>query len=216
MTIKKIRGNINVYLYYINSLILKLYILLIIPKKIYNSEYNNSITIETNGTGLQTILNKFYFEQHNGKLAQIIINGIYQDYISYQYNLTNNSNIIIMNWNETLTTCFHMFWGCEDITMINLSNFDSSQVTDMTAMLYACYSLISVDLSNLNISKVQNMRSMFNYCRKLTSLNFNCLITNNLVNDVSYMFFHCISLILILLRQLIWLKWKKCLIIVPH
>ena len=45
-----------------------------------------------------------------------------------------------------------MFYYCSSLILLNLSNFDTSQVTDMEDMFSHCSSLISLNLSNFNIS----------------------------------------------------------------
>ena len=45
-----------------------------------------------------------------------------------------------------------------------MTNFDSSQVTDMGNMFSECSSLTSINLFNFDTSNVTTMRSMFNGC----------------------------------------------------
>ena len=75
-----------------------------------------------------------------------------------------------------VTDMEHMFHFCYDLTSLDVSNFDTSQVTNISHMFYHCSSLTNLDLSNFDTSKVTNMGFMFSGCRKLTSLdvsNFN-------------------------------------------
>ena len=60
-----------------------------------------------------------------------------------------------------------MFYECMNITEINLSNFNTSIVTNMNSMFNGCSSLSSLDLSNFNTSIVTNMGHMFSYSNKL-------------------------------------------------
>ena len=80
------------------------------------------------------------------------------------------------------------------LTSLDVSNFDTSNVTDMSAMFGVCLSLISLDLSNFNTSNVTDMRSIFYGCSSLTSLNLSNFNTSN-VTDMSWMFYNCLSLI---------------------
>ena len=57
-----------------------------------------------------------------------------------------------------------MFNGCELLTSINLSNFNTNNVTNMSEMFYSCSSLTSINLSNFNTNNVTNMSEMFNNC----------------------------------------------------
>ena len=69
-----------------------------------------------------------------------------------------------------------MFRDCSSLKSLNLSNFNTSQVTNMHKMFSSCSSLKSLNLSNFNTEQVIDMCSMFNECSSLTSLdlsNFN-------------------------------------------
>ena len=64
---------------------------------------------------------------------------------------------------------FHMDMvsGCSSLTNINLSNFNTNNVTDMGHMFHGCSSLININLSNFNTNNVTNMSGMFSGCKKL-------------------------------------------------
>ena len=67
-----------------------------------------------------------------------------------------------------------MFYYCRSLTSLDLSNFNTSNVTDMRNMFYYCRSLTYLDISNFNIEKVIHMKDIFN------SLNKDCkIITEN-------------------------------------
>ncbi len=86
-----------------------------------------------------------------------------------------------------------MFYGCSSLTSLNLSNFNTANVTDMSYMFYSCSVLTSLDLSNFNTANVTNMSYMFYNCSKLTSLDLSNFNTANVTN-MSYMFSYCSSL----------------------
>ena len=92
-----------------------------------------------------------------------------------------------------VTDMEHMFHFCYDLTSLDVSNFDTSQVTNISHMFYHCSSLTNLDLSNFDTSKVTNMGFMFSGCRKLTSLDVSNFDTSQ-VTDMSYMFRMCSSL----------------------
>ena len=71
--------------------------------------------------------------------------------------------------------------------------FDTSSVTDMSAMFIHCTSLTSLDLSGFDTSSVTNMRSMFDHCTSLTSLDLSGFDTSS-VTDMGAMFQNCASL----------------------
>ena len=68
------------------------------------------------------------------------------------------------------TNCAYMFYEFAG-TDIDLSNFDTSNVTDMKYMFYDCTNLTSLDLSSFDTSKVVYFGDMFFRCSSLTTLN---------------------------------------------
>ena len=75
----------------------------------------------------------------------------------------------------------------KDILDIDLSNFDTSNVTDMSAMFYGMSNLTSLNLSNFDTSRVTDMSSMFTFMYNLTTLNLSDFDTSN-VTDMGNMF----------------------------
>ncbi len=86
-----------------------------------------------------------------------------------------------------------MFLCCSSLISVNLSNFNSNNVTNMSCMFYGCSSLTSLNLSNFNSNNVIYMNDMFNGCSSLTSVNLSNFNTNN-VNNMNHMFYGCSSL----------------------
>ena len=54
-----------------------------------------------------------------------------------------------------------MFAECYSLTSLNLSNFKTINVKDMSYMFYICSSLMSLNLSNFNIINVKDMNNIF-------------------------------------------------------
>ena len=54
-----------------------------------------------------------------------------------------------------------MFLGCSSLTSLDLSNFNTNNVTNMSYMFSNCSSLTSLNLSNFNTNNVKYMSSMF-------------------------------------------------------
>ena len=86
-----------------------------------------------------------------------------------------------------------MFYGCSALTSLNLSSFNTSNVTNMVAMFARCSALTSLDLKNFNTSNVTNMSDMFDGCKALTSLDLSNFNTSN-VTKMEAMFAHCSAL----------------------
>ena len=81
-----------------------------------------------------------------------------------------------------VTKMNHMFSGMSSLTTINLSNFDTSKVTDMSAMFYNMSNLTTLNLSNFDTSQVIYMESMFYGVRNLTTLNLSNFDTSKVTN----------------------------------
>ena len=87
-----------------------------------------------------------------------------------------------------------MFYGdryggdsLDGIKELNLSNFDTSKVMNMSGMFSNLPSLTSLDLFNFDTSKVTNMDNMFYGMRKLSSINLSSFDTSK-VTDMVRMF----------------------------
>ena len=81
---------------------------------------------------------------------------------------------------------YSMFSGCSSLTSLNLSNFDTSLVTNIRSMFYGCSNLTSLDLSNFNTSNVIRMHNMFDGCRNLEYINIKNFNENNLDKSLAY------------------------------
>ena len=63
-----------------------------------------------------------------------------------------------------------MFRSCHSLTSLDVSNFDTQQVKDMSYMFYNCESLFSIpDISKWNTNNVIDMSNMFHNCKSLYS-----------------------------------------------
>ena len=86
-----------------------------------------------------------------------------------------------------------MFADCSSLTNLNLSNFNTQNVTDMNHMFSDCSSLTNINLSNFNTQNVTDMNHMFSNCSSITNINLSNFNTQN-VTDMSYMFDNCYNL----------------------
>ena len=86
-----------------------------------------------------------------------------------------------------VTNMYAMFNGMSNLTTLNLSNFDTSKVTKMWAMFDGMSNLTTLNLSNFDTSKVTDMQYMFYGMSNLTSLNLSSFNTSQ-VTDMSWMF----------------------------
>ena len=94
---------------------------------------------------------------------------------------------------QNVTNMGGVFYGCISLTSLNVSKFDTRNVTDMSFMFFGCINLASLDVSKFDTRNVTDMLSMFVSCRNLTSLDVSNFDTQN-VNRMVYMFGECYSL----------------------
>lgn len=93
-----------------------------------------------------------------------------------------------------MTNASRMFLECENLTNIDFSEFDTSNVGSMNDMFNGCSSLISLDLSGFDTSSVRRAYSMFKDCSSLTSLDLSGFDTSRM-NNMRSMFEGCCSLV---------------------
>ena len=91
---------------------------------------------------------------------------------------------------EKLSKLFSSFTKLEEL---DLSSFNTTNVTNMSFMFSKCSSLKELNLNNFNTNNVTKMNGMFSGCSLLKELNISSFNTNN-VNDMSFMFSNCSSL----------------------
>ena len=86
----------------------------------------------------------------------------------------------------------YLFMHMKTINSIDVEDFDTSNVTNMSDMFADCNSLTSLDVSKWNVSKVTKMGWMFWNCNNLAVLDVSNWDVSN-VTDMSYMFLNCSS-----------------------
>ena len=90
--------------------------------------------------------------------------------------------------NYILKDCTALFCYCKNIIDIDLSFFDTKNVTDMSYMFCDCFKLTNLNLSSFDTKNVTNMSHMFYDCKSLTNLNLSNFNTQNVTN-MSNMFY---------------------------
>ena len=116
------------------------------------------------------------------------------DMSSMFYGCSQLTSLDVTHFNtEKVTTMLQMFTDCRCLTSLDVTNFNTANVTDMSSMFYGCSQLTSLDVTHFNTANVFAMYSMFSGCSSLTSLDVTHLNTANVLamND---MFSGCSSL----------------------
>ena len=143
------------------------------------------------------------------KSNPIIVNGSSIDVVDYNsimdmytydvgeaitsIRFTSLKELVKLN-TSNVTTMKKMFSNCDDLTSLDLSDFDTSKVTDMDSMFFSCNALTTIgDVSNWNTSEVTNMNQMFHGCDKLKSLDLSNWDTSKVTNMYN-MFTDCSAL----------------------
>ncbi|MCD8240689.1 MAG: DUF285 domain-containing protein [Oscillospiraceae bacterium] len=133
----------------------------------------------------------------------LVNNGDYEDYydmiiagdggvsISSGENLfAGYSNLVSIAFNGCVYTgdtkkMSGMFSGCESLTALDLSGFDTSSVEDMSYMFENCSSLSSLDVSGFDTSSVTNMDGMFAGCSALQELDISGFDMSNVASSAN-------------------------------
>ena len=106
----------------------------------------------------------------------------YSEYYDGQ-KIKNILDIDLSNFDTSkVTNMSFMFFNMPNLTTINLSNFDTSKVTNMSYMFQDVSKLTTLNLSNFDTSKVTNMNSMFAGMSNLATLNLSNFDTSKVTN----------------------------------
>lgn len=106
-------------------------------------------------------------------------------------NVSDNLTYLnLSNWNTSNVTDMHnMFLDSTKLTNLILSNWDTSKVTDMHSMFENDSSLTNLDVSNWDTSEVIDMSEMFENNSSLTNLDVSNWDISK-VTDMSEMFYY--------------------------
>ena len=126
-----------------------------------------------------------------GGKAGIIANESMVGYF-YWFSEVTSIDLSALDTSE-VTNMSGMFSGCSSLTNLDVSNFDTSKVTNMSSMFNNCQSLTNLDVSNFDTSQVTNMSNMFSACNSLTSLDVSKFDTSEVTNMMD-MFIGCSGL----------------------
>ena len=108
--------------------------------------------------------------------------------IYYEQEIKNILEIDLSNFDTSkVTNMSSMFGSMSKLTTLNLSSFNTSKVADMSNMFYGMSKLTNLNLSNFDTSKVTNMSGMFSIMPSLTTLDISSFDTSK-VTDMGFMF----------------------------
>ena len=131
---------------FINYTIIINLVFIILSKESKEEKYSY-ITLKINSKGKKQFFNARkigYFINYN--FPDIVqINGLNYSNEMYEYDFESKGNIVKLIWNSPPNSTKLLFFECYDLSDIDLSNFDTSEITDMEMTFYECSSLISLN-----------------------------------------------------------------------
>ena len=87
-----------------------------------------------------------------------------------------------------------LFQQCKELEELDLSNFDTSNVTDMGFMFNNCLKLKRIKgLEKFNTSKVADMKAIFGQCNEIETLDLSNFDTSK-ITDMGWFFCYCYKL----------------------
>ncbi|MCR5201890.1 MAG: DUF285 domain-containing protein [Lachnospiraceae bacterium] len=100
----------------------------------------------------------------------------------------NNLNVL------NVTNMSYMFYNCHNIETLDISNWQTNNLSDIQSIFKDCRNLKEIKgLNNLNVSKVQNMDYMFSDCNNIKTTDLTGWQTDNL-RSMENAFNWCINL----------------------
>ena len=176
-----------------------------VDQKVYflgNSEDNKMTSKELNNTNIEIKLDKkkisfgnYFIPKSAAEYSIVITFDIQMKDCSYMFfNCGNITKIDLSSFNtKQVTNMNHMFGRCYNLKEIDLNNLNTEKVTDMSYLFSKCKNLIHVDLSSFETRKVTTMCCMFHENYSITQIHLPFFITDN-VQDMSCMFCRCYKL----------------------
>ena len=142
---------------------------------------------------INTYEGKIYLNEMNNYNTKLFINN--KPYTFQKYFVPEKEGLytIKLVLYFFIKDCNHMFSFCDKIKSIDLSLFNTENVTDMGNMFFHCRNLEYINLSSLNTQNVTNMTEMFAFCNKLRNLDLSSFDTKN-VKYMTAMFWYCTCL----------------------
>ena len=135
-----------------------------------------------------------YLKEMNDTNTELYINDVYHKFQkSFKFE-KEGEYTIKLKLKFLIKDCSYMFYECNNIIKIDLSNFDTSETTNMLAMFENCSNLVDINLANFDTSKTTNMYAMIEKCTNLVNINLTNFDTSETTN-MGNMFAYCINLI---------------------
>ena len=162
----------------------------------YEEQVNNTILGSLPSFATDLIFDSKYEEELKNeneiKQSEIRIND---KLIPFKYiNKFNKGKYIIKySFKNNLKKINHIFFECNSLISIDLSNLNTQNIENMSYMFSNCSSLKFVNLSNFSSNNLKYINHMFDSCNKIEKINLSNFNTEN-VCDMNHLFYSCTSL----------------------
>ena len=156
----------------------------------------NELNTELYIDNIKNVYKKYFKPEKEGiyEIKLKLKNNI-EDYIFMFYNCNKMISVYLSNFDTTNSTNMsYILSFCENITNLDLSSFNTKNVTNMLNMFYGCTNIRDLNLSSFNTNNVTNMGLIFKGCHSLINLDLSSFDTNNATN-MDNMFSECNNLI---------------------
>ena len=185
------------YFYSFINLNLTLYLIITVFHYLSSKEFQNNLIVYDSkinlliqGSGNISLFSEYFYLEPN----QVLINGIPKNNsCKNNYYIEGPEATVTLIFKDQMEYCSQMFEKCENIKEIDLSEFDFSEIKNMSHMFRDCINLEKIGFGKINTSLVENMESLFFGCSKLISVDLINFDTSSVIN-MSSMFFGCKSL----------------------
>ena len=94
---------------------------------------------------------------------------------------------------SNMTSMTHMFYNSSKLVNIDLSEFKTSKLLYFNNMFNGCSSLVNLDLSSFDTSKISNFSNLFKDCTSLKKINLSSFDTHS-ATIFAFTFMNCQSL----------------------
>ena len=158
--------------------------------------YSYIITLKVKSTGVNNILSSTITNKNTHIYpcpSNIYLNNkLFQNYTDCHFiDIKESDTEIKLEWDNIVNNSLSgIFYNCINIIEVDMTNFDTSLITDMSEMFSMCHSLKSLNVQNLNTAKVESFRYMFFECISLISINLESF-TIPKATTLYRMFFNC-------------------------
>ena len=190
--VNKLKNNLilNNFKYLINVIFTIIFMISFIS--VYNKNikiYFSEINLIIKGNNEQNILS----EEFSLEPDQVFVNGVLNNSCKKTCFLNNELNNIVIIFEKKIESCKNLFKSLDNLIEVDLSNFDTSKVTNMDCMFDNCPNLKKITFGNINTSLVENMNNMFHKCESLTTIDLSNFDTSS-VTEMVQTFSRCKSL----------------------